>query len=250
MPETAFTKASNQFLGPNYNYAMEINGPDDISMSDGSSFQALADDVGGLIEYIEILVSGDSNATKRKGKPLGNKYFLKTAAQCKDRDTGNMVPRSLYINNVPTGNIPFISSLTGTDFKVFRGLIPGVMQNVEVLNPIVIAESLFLGPDPSCALIEFPQLDQSGNTDLSSAYILINDLYNLDPCDIGYTFCKPEWGFMDGPMYAPRCCHEGFKNLSPANINNILDDKFTEFYFIILGILGLYILLCLLHKSR
>ena len=105
------------FLGPSYNYAAAIKGPTSIGMSDGGSFSALANDVGGLIQYIQVLVSGSSQAQMGTNEgPMGNRYILDTVAQCKDIDSGEMKTRSIYVNNIPTGNIPFISGLSGTDF--------------------------------------------------------------------------------------------------------------------------------------
>ena len=54
-----------------------------------------------------MLVTGKGRASKT-GKPLGNKFFLKTGGQCNPIDKkGNTVDRYLYINNVPDGSIPF-----------------------------------------------------------------------------------------------------------------------------------------------
>ena len=49
---------SQDFLGPSYNYATQIKSPLEGGMSSEGSLLQLADDVGGLIGYIEVLVSG------------------------------------------------------------------------------------------------------------------------------------------------------------------------------------------------
>ena len=100
----------------------------------------MAKNVEGLIEYVELLVTGDSKASAT-GKPLGNKFFLKTGGKCaaidscsdpNDASTCEKVDRYIYVDNVPEGNIPFISSGLGVNFSDFKGLIPGAMGNLNV----------------------------------------------------------------------------------------------------------------------
>ena len=43
-------------------------------------------------------------ASKVNG-PMGNKFFLKTGAKCKDTQSGKKVDRFMYVNNVPDGQI-------------------------------------------------------------------------------------------------------------------------------------------------
>jgi hypothetical protein len=43
----------------------------------------LATNVDGLLSYVEVLISGSGNASVT-GKPLGNKFFLKTSGQCSE----------------------------------------------------------------------------------------------------------------------------------------------------------------------
>ena len=108
-----------RLLGPTYPYYKNIKAPSDIGMSDKGTIQQMAKNVEGLIEYVELLVTGDSKASAT-GKPLGNKFFLKTGGKCaaidscsdpNDASTCEKVDRYIYVDNVPEGNIPFISIL-------------------------------------------------------------------------------------------------------------------------------------------
>ena len=105
-----------EILGPDYAYYKFIKNPGELGM--GADGGKIATNIGGIISYVELLAAGKSNAST--AGILGDKYFMKTGATCKDVDTGESVTRSLYINNVPDGSIPFISSMTGTDFKDLR----------------------------------------------------------------------------------------------------------------------------------
>jgi len=73
----------SSLLGPSYDYWKSIKQPSDMGMSPGFSLGALATNVDGLLSYVEVLISGTGNASKT-GKPLGNKFFLKTLGQCSE----------------------------------------------------------------------------------------------------------------------------------------------------------------------
>ena len=142
-----------EILGPDYPYYKYINSPSQMGMS--SDGGAIATNIGGLISYTEVLVTGQGNASAT-GKPLGDKFFLKTGATCKDKASGESVTRSLYVNNVPDGSIPFISSMTGANFTSFEGLIPGTLSDMNNLNPLGIFQAFMLGTNPDCQALTMP----------------------------------------------------------------------------------------------
>jgi hypothetical protein len=73
----------SSLLGPSYDYWKSIKQPSAMGMSPGFSLSALATNVDGLLSYVEVLISGSGNASVT-GKPLGNKFFLKTTGQCSE----------------------------------------------------------------------------------------------------------------------------------------------------------------------
>jgi hypothetical protein len=73
----------SSLLGPSYDYWKSIKQPSEMGMSPGFSLNALATNVDGLLSYVEVLISGSGNASVT-GKPLGNKFFLKTLGQCSE----------------------------------------------------------------------------------------------------------------------------------------------------------------------
>lgn len=73
-------------MGPSYDYWKSIKQPSEMGMSPGFSLGALATNVDGLLSYVEVLVSGTGNASVT-GKPLGNKFFLKTTGKCSETTT-------------------------------------------------------------------------------------------------------------------------------------------------------------------
>ena len=103
--------------------------------------------------------TGPGNATPNQNQPLGNKFFLKTGAQCMDNTSKQLVDRYMYINNVPDGSIPLLTKSTGIEFKDFRGLIPGIMGNLEVMNPLSIFKGFMEGSNPLAPLFVWIPLD-------------------------------------------------------------------------------------------
>ena len=81
---------------------------------------------------------------------MGNKFFLQTGAQCmvKADENGNAIAapyeddRYIYINNIQSGNIPFLSAGVGANFTSFRGLVPGTLEQMNNFNPISMLTSL------------------------------------------------------------------------------------------------------------
>ena len=97
-----------QLLGPSYPYYKNIKTPSQIGMSDKGTLQALGADINGLVQYVQVLVTGNSEASTTGG-PLGNKFFLQTGAKClatdnctnkNDSSTCQQTDRYIYVNNV------------------------------------------------------------------------------------------------------------------------------------------------------
>lgn len=232
-----------RLLGPDYPYSDYIRMPDQIGMSDEGSLSALGKDIDGLINYVELLVSGKSKASAT-GQPLGNKFFLKTGAKCVDSSNGQEVDRYIYINNVPMGNIPFISSGMDVDFTDFRGLIPGAMSDLSVLNPFTILQAFLAGGKQDCQQVTMETIDTHNSKSTETHYITTIDLQNMDPC----VFSDKK-----NPINGEKC-KQAFSNMdSDKQIYSVFktpDDFLVHAYFASLGILGIYILYCMMLKGK
>ena len=73
----------SSLVGPTYDYWKSIKQPSEMGMSPGFSLGTLATNVDGLLSYVEVLISGTGQASVT-GKPLGNKFFLKTTGKCSE----------------------------------------------------------------------------------------------------------------------------------------------------------------------
>ena len=141
------------WLGKSYNYVSNIFTPEDLNLEVSGDLWKFGNDVAVIADYIDVMIVGPSNANKVPQMPLGNKYFLSTLGtcvpgnyipattdasahwvadmsyccmkgegpNCVGTSAGCSVPRAKYINNIPTGNVPLLSSFSGIDFTTVRG---------------------------------------------------------------------------------------------------------------------------------
>jgi hypothetical protein len=224
-------------FGESYDYVTNIKTPNELGMS--SSGSKIANNVSGLINYIELLVSGGGRASK-SSKPLGNKFFLKTGGKCKDVDTKKEVERSIYVNNVPDGDIPFISSGLGVNFTSFRGLVPGTISNVNRIKPFQILQSFLAGNTPDCKSVNLETIDANNKSTNKNGYLTLVELKNMSPC----------W-FLNGKNpITKKGCRQTF-----TNINNSYDDyasyseyesydeEYNKLYITVLSVFMAYLIL-------
>jgi len=234
-----------RLLGPTYPYYKNIKTPSEIGMSDKGSIQQMAKDIDGLIQYVELLVTGNSKASST-GRPLGNKFFLQTGAKCtaidsctdkNDTSTCQLVDRYIYVDNVPEGNIPIVSSGLGVNFSEFKGLIPGAMGNLNVLNPFALMRSFLSGSNPKCQPLTMQTITTDNVTSSETHYVTLIDINNMDPCM-----------FPDrrNPV-TQETCKETFQNNHEILMPN---DPLAQLYFASLGVVGLFILYRLMEKSK
>ena len=233
-----------QLLGPTYPYYKNIKTPSQLGMSSRGTIQQMSQNIVGLTNYVEVLVSGTSSASATGG-PLGNKFFLKTGGKCVDNSvdgSNNQVDRYIYVNNVPEGNIPFISSGLGVNFTEFRGLIPGAMSNLNVLNPFGLIQSFLAGSTPPCQELTMQTIDVNNNKSSETNFVTVVDIQNMDPCS-----------FPNGinPITNVKCS-ESFTTGVSANAARVdmPEDPLAQLYFASLGLVGVYILYRFMEKSR
>jgi len=162
-------------LGPDYKYYKHIRTPGELGVSSEGNMGAMSKDIASIINYISLLVEGGGQASATGG-PLGSKFYIKTAGKCKDEATGSIVPRYMYINTVPSGNIPLISSGLGVNFSEFRGLIPGILEDVGALNPLTLFSAFQQGSAPPCKEVKFPVVGDNRANAPESGHVAISEI--------------------------------------------------------------------------
>lgn len=174
-------KVEEELLGPDYKYYQHIKTPEELGMSDSGTISALGKDINGIINYVELLVTGRGDANKSKGgRPLGDRFFLKTGGQCKDQATGKLVDRHMYIDNVPDGAIPFISSGIGYKFTTFEGLIPGILSDIDKINPMDMFKAFSQDSEPACREITLETIGKDGTVGSETRFLPLDEIAVID----------------------------------------------------------------------
>jgi hypothetical protein len=129
-----------EILGPDYSYSDNIAPPQALGVGTNGSFGQLITNSEAIESYVKTLITGDP--------PLGNQYFVNTGGMCTATD-GSLQPRHNYINNMSSGaaDLPAGLQSMGGDFN---GLIPGVVGDIEGLNPMYLFSSLTADGNPPC----------------------------------------------------------------------------------------------------
>jgi hypothetical protein len=243
---------STSLFGDNYPYYNYIKTPVDLKMSTKGDLATVGKDIIGLGAYAATLATGgDLNGTwaTTVKRPLGNKYFLQSGGKCNDVKTELEVDRYIYVNNVPMGRIPFISSLINANFTDMRGLIPGTIEQLNVFNPVAIIRGLASGSKPDCQELTMQTIDINNNESTETHFVTLADIKDMDNC----TFLDKK-----NPITG-EACRETFSNMDQTNTVDpslktygpaLPNDLKSQMYFISVGVLGVYIAFKGLQKMK
>lgn len=229
-------------LGEDYDYSAKIKSTSDLGMGPEGDLDTLENDIAGIMGYVKVLIESGGDAQTIDG-PLGGKFFLPTAAKCKDVETKAEVTRSLYINNQADGSIPFISQGMGVTFGQFKGLVPGILGNVAQINPFQLLSAFMTDKMPACQAIVMPTIPNSGQLSYGTGYVLLNDIKYMNPCWFPNR-TNPVTGIT---------CREAFETMGDDTEEKqsatMPQDWLVRLYYTSLALLGLYIFLKLLKKK-
>ena len=111
-------------FGIDFDYGEAIPKTSDIGIGTAGTFGQLERNIAGLRKYVKISL---------EGPPMGANYFVITG-KCSggDHDGENM---HTFIRNIPTGKSIFGSK--------YRGLTPGIVEDVNDVNPFKLFKKLF-----------------------------------------------------------------------------------------------------------
>ena len=231
----------SDFLGPEYYYQDKVATPEQLGMSSDGNMGALSRDVKGIINYVELLVEGGGRANLAK-KPLGDRFFLKTASKCKDVKTGNEVTRYHYVNNQIDGNIPLPGFNVSTGMK---GLIPGVITDTLKLNPLDLLKGFVEGDKPWCKAVKKKVINNKSQEFYETHHVALTDLPNKDLTSSDKKKLAAYKKSASSNDKKAVCDKEGF-----INIKKILqEDPVPRTYVLSVSLLLVYILYKIMHKK-
>ena len=198
-------------IGPNagYSYVDLIKTPSELKISNKGSLKQIGKNIAGIINYVKILTSAKSSASKQQGNgPLGDAYFINTNSPCVD-NKGNTKPRHFYINNVPSK-----TSLLG------RGLVGGIVDDISELNPMNMLNTFSDTKTPSCSLRTFKVIDKAGKMYKETRYVVDSEVTNYKDITDNSFSCRTDIQKKKGSVH---CCifDENEKSLYPDSDDDI-----------------------------
>lgn len=227
-------------IGHNYNYCIApIEENIKVHEScDSWGTDCIAKNMGGLFKYSASLVynprQGLSSHCK---KELGNKYLQKTGTKCKDVNTGELVDRYVYINNMDTTNV-----ITGRSSNSGNsgGILPAAVSSVTRIDPVGLLSAITEDAKPDCKKVKV------------QCHVLNENNYLYDDESPYVHIALDELT----DIVKTSNLVEQFSNLNNSNndliqnINLFKNNKnFEEFYYILLTSIILYLIYKLIHKK-
>jgi hypothetical protein len=127
---------------------------------------------------------GAKEITEDQATKLKNALNEQKAKRDEERGQAKQqVQRWIYVNNIPDGSIPFISSgADGRGFQSLRGLIPGALGNLGALNPVQLFNGFTAGTYPDCAKITMETVNNENAKSSETHHIAMIDMVQLNPC--------------------------------------------------------------------
>jgi hypothetical protein len=172
--ESGAENVETDVLGPGYDYASKIPTPDSLGVGTGGDMGTTMNNIQAGLTYADYLITGPN---------MGNKYFIRTGAQCTAVDTSGQVDRWKYLDQ--SADQPMFSdsvqqSLGGMGGgNTFDGMVPGILVGVMDLNPMPILSSM-VGPDyPPCQQVTCPTGDVMGSLVPQTQYVGSDEIQTL-----------------------------------------------------------------------
>lgn len=237
--------ADQAITGPEYKYQDHIKTTSESGINNKGTLDQLGKNITGMMNYTALLHRGTGAA--RIGGELGNSFFLKTAGKCVPSKQGSItcnpkkpcpdgktcyqgrcwVPqrsgltadRYLWFDNRTKGKVPFIRGSTG-----FKGLVPGMLENIAEMNPLEVLTAFGQEAMPLCK---------------QHRGIHKESYYKSNGKDLGY---RSRW---KTHYVALGDLPEGFTNRLDLKNKPLLNTYTTGF-----GVLLIYILYCLMEKHN
>jgi hypothetical protein len=188
------SSGTQSIMGPSYSYVDHIQSPSALGVGSDGSMSQIARNTEGIIQYVQYLISGPA---------LGNRFFIKTGGTCKAPD-GSTQTRSNYVNNVTDAADILPESMRrdlGGLASDFNGLIPGMIQDIEGLNPVSLFNSLSVDSVPTCECYSCPVSSGVGTAFLNTT---LSPDYDPDLCQkVDPSACKTQEGFENSESSKP-----------------------------------------------
>ena len=237
----------SKYIGKQYRYAQNIKSNKEMKMTSKGTWTTLKANVRGLSEYNDLLISGYSKASKARGGPLGNKFFIESVGYCAAND-GDQV-RFMYIDNVPNGDIQVLKDLGINVGGAGKGLIPGMVASASRMNPNGMLKAVMTPEKLPCQEVTL-KVGDVGKTKNQKHYVADQDIREINPCNFKgnrNTLTKKKCERFSGSrrIADPNAVHDVSQYL-----NNNKKEFFLQIYYSFVVILAGYLIYKLMAKKN
>ena len=176
---------------------------------------------------------------------------METPVNCEDKATKKKVKRSIYINNVPDGQIPLVSDMTdGAAMDDFKGLMPGIMSNIAQIKPMNILLAFVTGSKPICQRITMETVDVNNVSTIGSGFVTNSDISVMPASWFPNTAGQRKRDYDLNEKKESFQTVSGELTGSAIDYSKMPDDVGIQFYYSMLGLLGLYFLIRIMLKKK
>lgn len=232
-----------------YSYIQNIKSPTELG--GGMNVSDFDKNLLSMSDYIDLVMVGESRASKASRKIPGNKFFYKTDATCKNKK-GEIVPRSIYVNNITAGDWLPGSGASGTLATSKRGLLFGILEDsMSGFDPRGFANSIFDGNDGPCSLIHLPVVNNNNEYSEGSGYVLDREIPDIHPCLFS---CRKIAGCKlpvrcKNPLTKVECEEDEKVCESFSKVDYKEDDIFVKLFLASVGLMGIYLFMNIEQKN-
>ena len=232
-----------------YSYNEKIKNPQDLKM--GGKAKQVDANIKGLTAYNKLLINGKGRAVKGKFNILGDRYFLNTQTKCPN----NNEDRHIIINNKTLGTSMGGPGYDGDVDPNLRGIIPGLVEKMNDLDPFAIINSLTASSsDLDCQKVKILTIDNKHNTKEEEKWVSKLDIKSLHPCVFKLKGEKRG----KNPVTNKESKCENFSNIVNKNENDIKNENYSKLpnnkliktYNILISIFGVYVIYLLINNRK
>jgi len=155
----------------------QIKNPNELIEGDpqDGSWGQIVRNMGGIVEYVKIITTGDSKAVKNG--VLGNSYFKETGLKCNDIKSNKRVPLFIYKNN---------KMIDDNGKKV--SIINGLQKELGNLSPDGLLDGFGKSNDISCVEVDLETVSMNGGNmmlEREKHHVDIKSLKKMNGCLFG-----------------------------------------------------------------
>ena len=154
-----------------------------------------------------------------------------------------------------------LSSGTDTNYKDFRGLIPGMMMNMDVLNPANIASAFSTTGTPDCQQITMQTINSKNVVSSETNYVTVSDISNLDAClftpdkqkkrinPVTKEQCKEGFSTIENSKSSP-IVNGSDSSITNAILHDIETDYIAQTFIVSFSLFGIYLFYKTLYRTK